>query len=89
MLHTVKAWSRLCPYRVAEAQSGSTLVRLREAEQVVLWYLYAPKLRQLTSAERNEQIRQRHGAGESYSELAKAFGLTSQRIGQIIHRRHH
>jgi len=73
---------------VLEAQSGSILAQVRQAERVILWYLYAPVPRSMTTAERNEQIRKRHAAGESYSELAKVFKITSQRVGQIIHRRH-
>ena len=80
--------TRFCPYRVLEAQSGSILAQVQQAQNVILWYLYAPVPRSMTSAERNEQIRRRHAAGESYSELARVFNITSQRIGQIIHRRH-
>jgi len=73
---------------VLEAQSGSILAQVQQAQNVILWYLYTPVPHSITTTERNEQIRKRHAAGESYSELAKAFKITSQRIGQIIHRRH-
>jgi Mor family transcriptional regulator len=42
----------------------------------------------LTFAERNMAIRERHAAGESLSQLARAFDISSQRVQQIIkHRR--
>ncbi len=37
--------------------------------------------------DRNQQIRDRYDAGESLSDLAKAFGISPQRISQIIHGR--
>jgi len=73
---------------VLEAQSGSILAQVQQAQNVILWYLYTPVPRSITSAERNEQIRKRHAAGESYSELAKKYKISSQRVGQIIHKRH-
>jgi Mor family transcriptional regulator len=36
---------------------------------------------------RNAEIRARYRAGESLSNLAEAFGLTHQRIHQIVHGR--
>jgi len=83
-----KGWSDLCPYGVLEAQSGSILAQVQQAQNVILWYLYAPVPRSITSTERNEQIRKRHAEGESYSELAKVYKISSQLIGQIIHGRH-
>ena len=38
-------------------------------------------------AERNAEIRARYKAGESVSELAAAFGISEQRVSQIIHGR--
>jgi Mor family transcriptional regulator len=38
----------------------------------------------LTKCERNEEIRLRHRCGESLSGLAEVFGLTEQRIWQIV-----
>ncbi|MCC7450750.1 MAG: helix-turn-helix domain-containing protein, partial [Anaerolineae bacterium] len=39
-------------------------------------------------AERNQVIRERYVAGESLSQLARAFGISFQRVQQIIkHRR--
>jgi len=37
--------------------------------------------------ERNEEIRFRHQQGESLINLAAFFGLSEQRIWQIVHRR--
>ncbi len=34
---------------------------------------------------RNEFIRQRYAAGELMSDLSKEFGISSQRISQIVH----
>jgi hypothetical protein len=34
---------------------------------------------------RNELIRLRYAAGETISELARAFGISSQRVYQIVH----
>ena len=38
-------------------------------------------------AERNAEIRARNGEGESVGELAAAFGISEQRVSQIIHGR--
>jgi Mor family transcriptional regulator len=37
-----------------------------------------------SEAERNEIIRQKHVEGISYSDLSEEYGISSQRIGQII-----
>ena len=34
---------------------------------------------------RNEQIRQRYADGETIPQLAQAFGISNQRVHQIIH----
>ncbi|MCC6974765.1 MAG: hypothetical protein IT322_12245 [Anaerolineae bacterium] len=39
----------------------------------------------LTIAERNELIRSRYRAGETMQALATAFGISFQRVHQIIH----
>jgi hypothetical protein len=38
----------------------------------------------LTTAQRNNLIRERYAAGEKISELARAFGISPQRIFQIV-----
>jgi len=37
--------------------------------------------------ERNEEIRLRHKQGETMATLAEVFGLTEQRVWQIVHDR--
>jgi hypothetical protein len=37
-----------------------------------------------TKCQRNEEIRVRYARGESLSRLADAFGVSSQRVSQII-----
>jgi Mor family transcriptional regulator len=39
-------------------------------------------------AERNEEIRARYEAGETGASIAQAFGLSEQRVNQIVRRRH-
>ena len=85
---TLESSIPILPYWVLEAQSGSILAQVRQAQNVILWYLYAPVPRSITSAERNEQTRKRHAAGEFYSELAKVFNISSQRVGQILATQH-
>jgi hypothetical protein len=41
----------------------------------------------LTTRERNIIIRARHAAGVSQAELAQQFGISYQRVHQIVHRR--
>ena len=36
-------------------------------------------------ADRNTEIRNRHASGESYSQLAEFFEISSQRVGQVMH----
>ena len=33
---------------------------------------------------RNQQIRERHSAGETISDLAREFGISPQRVSQIV-----
>ena len=40
-----------------------------------------------TKCERNEEIRQRHQQGETLISLAEVFGLSENRVWQIVHRR--
>ena len=50
---------------------------------------YTPNLPQIAHhsllEERNRIIRARHEAGESQADLAREFGLSYQRVHQIIH----
>ncbi len=72
------------------AQYGLPLENLAQAVQTVLARLYfaltPPTAAELVKA-RNELIRQRYAAGETLRELSQAFGLSHQRIHQIIHGR--
>lgn len=38
---------------------------------------------------RNEAIRHRYAKGESLSDLASEYGISPQRVYQIVHWRHH
>jgi hypothetical protein len=40
-----------------------------------------------TKSARNEAIRQRYKAGETFGELAIAYGISEQRIHQIVNHR--
>jgi len=56
-----------------------------------LWFLVEePETsKRLSTVERNGLIRQRYTAGETHAKLAKTFGISMARIGQILHRKHH
>jgi Mor family transcriptional regulator len=68
---------------------------LEAAIQTILTRLYAgfsfpaqPIARKSPKkTERNAQIRKRFAAGEGISDLGREFGLTPQRVYQIVHRR--
>lgn len=52
---------------------------------MVLHILYhAHILQQQTNATRNALIRERYAAGETISDLAREYGVTSQRVWQIV-----
>jgi Mor family transcriptional regulator len=40
-----------------------------------------------TKCERNEEIRRRHHQGETLISIAEVFGLSENRVWQIVHRR--
>ena len=42
-----------------------------------------------TKAERNAEIRARYGQGETVGELATRFGVSEQRVSQILRRQRH
>lgn len=44
-----------------------------------------PKPRRNAAAERNADIRQRHAAGESYRVLGEKYGISKERVRQIVH----
>lgn len=61
-----------------------------QAARLLLAALYrdkhTPRPEQLFT-ERNAEIRKRHASGETLDELSKAYGVSVQRIHQIVHRR--
>ncbi len=65
---------------------GTTFVpsALRNAVQGILAHLYSDFLLN-TKSSRDELIRKRHAKGESLSELARAYGISPQRVYQIVH----
>lgn len=74
-----------------EARNGSTGKRLAQAIQHILKRLYVSSAqpdKPLTIAARNELIRSRYRAGETMQALAAAFGISFQRVHQIIHQQH-
>jgi hypothetical protein len=68
---------------------------LETAIQLILTRLYAGFVlphkpvtqKQPRKIERNAEIIARHAAGEGLSNLAREFGLTPQRVYQIVHRK--
>jgi hypothetical protein len=77
-----------CPYRDYEAQHGDGLSRLAEAVAYLLKLHYANLKRpdpRLTTQERNNLIRELYAQGESLQALAQRFGISFQRIHQIVH----
>jgi hypothetical protein len=80
----------ICPIGDYGAQTVSGLSRVQLAVCRLLKLLYPTPPQPdkiLTFAERNRTIRERHGAGESLSQLARAFGISAQRVQQIIKKR--
>ena len=87
MLQLLKSWSKHCPIGDCGAQTVSGLNRVQLAIRHLLTLLYPTPPQpdsSLTFAERNRTIRERHQAGESLRQLARAFGISSQRVQQII-----
>lgn len=78
-------------WRAYGAQTVSGLSRVQVAVASVLKLLYptAPQPDKRSNLnERNQAIRERYAAGESLSQLARTFGISFQRVQQIIkHRR--
>jgi hypothetical protein len=80
----------LCPHRDSEPQCGSGLDRIAVATARVLQLLYCsptPPETTLTTQERNRRIRELYAAGETLMALAERFGISFQRVHQIVHHR--
>jgi transposase-like protein len=52
--------------------------------EIIAWLLEVGGFRRTVQRSRNELIRLRYAAGESISELARAFGISPQRVHQIV-----
>jgi transposase-like protein len=63
--------------------TGLELLR-RSLREVVAWLLEVGGFRRTAQRSRNELIRLRYAAGETISELARAFGISPQRVYQIV-----
>jgi DNA-directed RNA polymerase sigma subunit (sigma70/sigma32) len=64
--------------------TGAELLR-RSLTEIVEWLLIAGGIRRLRQQpSRNELIRLRFATGETLSELAGVFGITPQRVYQIV-----
>ncbi len=59
---------------------------ISEAKNLLLFLIYYDQVfsPQLTTKERNQQIKKRFQAGEAISVLARAFGISPQRVDQIV-----
>ena len=80
------------PHRAAGARNGSALNRSSLAAALVLQLLYStpkPPEKPFSKKERNNFIRARYAGGETMESLAREFGITVQRVYQIVHHRHH
>jgi DNA invertase Pin-like site-specific DNA recombinase len=62
---------------------------LADATRAYLDQLYAALARPVSTAQRNEAIRARAAAGEAQAALAREYGMSGQRIYQIVRRIHH
>lgn len=59
---------------------------ITRAKQLILFRVYHDQdyFPQLTTEQRNQQIRQRYQAGEMISAIARAYGISPQRVDQIV-----
>jgi len=59
---------------------------INRAKKLLLFRVYHDQdyFPQLTTEQRNQQIRQRYQAGETITALAHAYGISPQRIDQIV-----
>ncbi|MBN1200537.1 MAG: helix-turn-helix transcriptional regulator [Anaerolineae bacterium] len=76
------------PHRAYGSQNGPALKSVSSAVVYILARLNSlpsPPDPTLTTRERNIIIRARHAAGVSQAELARQFGISYQRVHQIVH----
>jgi hypothetical protein len=64
--------------------TGSELLRQPLSDVVEWFFLLARFWRVPQAFSRNELIRMRHAAGEAISALAREFGISPQRVFQIV-----
>ncbi|MBD3331914.1 hypothetical protein GF356_03610 [candidate division GN15 bacterium] len=84
----MKARGIICPIGASRAENGPPLKSVSEAVAYLLERLRAipsPPDPTLTTRERNIIIRARHAAGVSQADLAREFGISYQRVHQIVH----
>lgn len=77
----------MCPHGALEAQIAPGLNPASQSAFAILRRLYATQRSSTKTSdikERNEQIVARHQAGETLMEIARVFGITYQRVHQII-----
>jgi hypothetical protein len=70
------------------ALTGIQLIRL-PFTQIVQWVLETSGLKFTITHTRNELLRLRYAAGETISELGRAFSISPQRVNQIIRVKNH
>ncbi len=89
-MHRVKTCIRRCPIGASEARTAPRLEDGRISVPAALSQLYHERLRPdkpLSIQERDTLIRTRYTAGVSQAELARQFGISYQRVHQIVHGR--
>lgn len=59
---------------------------INRAKKLLLFrvYHYQDYFPPLTTEQRNQQIQQRYQAGESITEIARIYGVSPQRVHQIV-----
>ena len=85
-------WSVLCPEGGYGAQIAPELNSVAGAAFSILKRLYTTPLlpdKAMLKTERNKLIRERYATGETLERLAGEFGVSFQRVHQIVHQRHH
>lgn len=68
------------------APTGLEVIRLPLVE-IAEWLLTASGLKHALQLSRNELIRKRYALGEGLSDLAREYGVSPQRVYQIVHLR--